>query len=192
MYASKEPAMNKTFLRRASILSFFFLVFSSQTALAHESITVGDYELELGWADEPPIAGQKNGVVISVFDLSSGEALPVKDVSLLEVTISYGGQSKALLLQALGEDSPGQYMAPILPAVPGEYTILLGGQLGDTAVDAEIHPEEVQPAEVLQFPRLEDSEQTVSSETTSWLTWLAILLGFAGAALGASAHRRAR
>ena len=98
---------------------------------------MGDYEIEIGWVNEPPVAGQLNGIEISVSNTSTGEAQPVEDVSSLTVTISYGGQSKELTLEPLGEDTPGQFEAPILPTVPGQYTIAFGGQLGDTAVDAK-------------------------------------------------------
>ena len=179
-------------LLRACLIGLLCTVFSHQTALAHESITVGDYEIVVGWLEEPPIAGQMNALAVMVSDISSGSPLPVQDVSSLEITVSYGGQSKVLILQPLDEDAPGQFVAPILPAVPGEYTILLGGKLGTTEVESVVHPEEVQPEDPLQFPRLESSEQTASSERTDWLTWLAVLLGLAGVGLGASAHRKAR
>jgi hypothetical protein len=176
----------------AGLITLIVLLAHFQEALAHESVTVGDYELEIGWIEEPPIAGQQNAIVVIISDTSGGEAHPVEDASSLEVTVSYGGQSKALTLQRLDEDSPGQFMAPLLPTVPGEYTIILGGQLGDTTVDVEVHPEEVQSADILQFPRIEPSGQSASAGIRDWLTWLAILLGLVGVGLGISAHRKAR
>ena len=184
--------MNKKSLQRACVLVLFSLLFSHQLAFAHESITIGNYELEIGWLEEPPIAGQQNAVVVTVSERSSGEALPVDDVSSLEINISYGGQNKVLGFQPFGDDSPGQFIAPILPTVPGEYTIILGGQLGGTGIDAEVRPEEVQPADVIQFPRLESSEQEANSGTGDWLTWFAVLLGLLGVGLGITAHRKAR
>ncbi len=184
--------MKKRSILHACIIALLFLLFSHQTAFAHEHITIGDYEIVIGWMDEPPIAGQKNAVTLTVSDLSSGAALPVEDISSLEITVSYGGQSKTLNFQPLGDESPGQFMAPILPTVPGEYTITLGGKLGETDADAEVHPEEVQPVDMLQFPSLESSEQEASTGTGDWLTWLAVLLGLVGVGLGVSAHRKVR
>jgi len=156
---------------------------------AHEGVKVGDYEIEIGWTNEPPIVGQNNALVVNVSNTSSGEAQPVEDVSALTVTISYGGQNKTLTLQPLGEDTPGQFVAPLIPTVAGEYMVTLGGKLGDTDVNAEIHPEEVQPASILQFPSLSDS-QSIDTGETGWLTWLALFTGLIGIGLGVTALRK--
>ena len=175
----------------ACLLGLILVLFSTQTAHAHEHITIGDYELVIGWLEEPPIAGQKNAIVISITEQGSGAGLAEEDAASLEITVSYGGQSKVLTLEPLSNDSPGEFMTPLLPTVPGEYTVILGGQLGDTTVEAEVHVEEVQPAEVLQFPILESSPQMTNVGIGDWLTWLAVLLGLAGVVLGIMAHRKA-
>lgn len=178
----------KTFIN-ACLIALIALLLNFQLALAHESVTVGDYEIEIGWVDEPAIVGQKNAIAINVSNTSSGE--PVEDVSSLTVTVSYGGQSKELTLEPLGEDTPGQFAAPLLPTVPGEYMIKLGGSLGDTAVDAEVHPEEVALANTIQFPAAESTQQTTNTGAAAWLTWLAVLLGLVGIGVGVTALRKA-
>ena len=175
----------------ACVIVLTALLINFQIAFAHEGVTVGDYELEIGWLNEPPIVGQQNAVVVNVTDTSGGGSEPVEDVSALTVTISYGGQDKTLTLQPLGEDTPGQFVAPILPTVAGLYTINLGGTLGDTTVNAAVEPEEVQPSEMLQFPVLDSAQQTSSSSSTDWLTWLGVLLGLIGIGLGITAMRKA-
>lgn len=175
----------------AGMTALIALILSFQLVFAHESITVGDYEIAIGWVDEPPIVGQKNAILVIVSDISSGEAQPVQDVSSLVVTVSYGGQEKQLTLQPLGEDTPGQFMSPILPTVAGEYTLTFSGQLGDTPIDnAHAEPEEVEPADTLQFPSIESSGQGGTSGLTNWLVWLAILLGLTGVGLGIIALRK--
>lgn len=181
--------MNRKKLRIAGLISFVLLIFNSQLVLAHETITVGNYEIEVGWLTEPPIAGQQNAVVLNFSDTSSGDAQPVEDVSSLTVTVSYGGQSKTLTLQPLGEDTPGQFVAPILPTIPGEYEVIFGGSLGDTAVDAETHVEEVQPADTLAFPSVDSAEP--SSAKSDWLVWLSLLIGLIGVGIGVTALRKA-
>ena len=181
--------MNKKLFVPACLLAIMALLASYQKVLAHETITVGNYEIEIGWANEPPVVGQQNAIVVNVSDTSSGEAQPVEDVSSLTVTVSYGGQSKELTLQPLGEDTPGQFVAPILPTVAGQYTITLGGKLGETAVDAQVEPEEVQPADTLQFPSVGTTQK---SAATDWLTWLSLLIAFVGIGLGVVALRKAR
>ena len=171
-------------------LCLIALALNFQVTLAHESITVGDYTLELGWLSEPPIVGQQNAIVVNVSTTSDGQ--PVEDVSSLTVTISYGGQQKTLTLQPLGEDTPGHFVAPILPTVPGEYTVILGGTLGATAVEAETHVEEVQPANTLQFPSLASSQQGADLGMMNWLIYLSLLIGLTALILGVMALRKSR
>ena len=175
----------------AGLISLILLVMNFQSALAHESVTVGDYEIEIGWLNEPPITGQQNAIIVNVSDTSNGEALPVEDIPSLTVTISYGGQSKILTLQPLGEETPGQFIAPILPTIPGQYTLILGGKLGDTNVDnVEAEPEEVAPADTLQFPKVAPVDQSTETTTTNWLVYLSLLIGLIAMGLGIMALRK--
>ena len=169
-------------------ITLLTIILNVHAVLAHESITVGDYEIIVGWSNEPPIAGQQNAIAVNVMNMSTGEEQPVEDISSLTVTISYGGQSKILALRPLGEDTPGQFIAPILPTIAGEYEVIFGGSLGDTAVDAETHVEEVEPANTLAFPSMEAAQ---TSGGTDWLVWLSLLIGLIGLGVGTTALRKA-
>jgi hypothetical protein len=185
--------MKKRFLVTASLLALIALLTSYSIAFAHESVTVGDYTIEIGWASEPPIVGQQNAIVVNVSTTS--DAQPAEDVSALTVTVSYGGQNKALTLQPLGEDTPGQFVAPILPTVPGQYTVSLGGKLGDTDVKVDVEPEEVEAADVLQFPSgasAASAEQGASLGMMNWLIYLSLLIGLIALVLGVMALRKSR
>ena len=94
--------MKKKFLWLALLVVFVTLSLNVQSALAHESITVGDYTLEVGWLTEPPVVGQHNAIVVNVS--TSGEQ-PVEDISSLTLTISYGGRETALTLEPVDEHS---------------------------------------------------------------------------------------
>jgi hypothetical protein len=180
--------MKKKFFVTACLTVLIALFTRYQIVFAHETIPVGPYEIEVGWLTEPPIVGEKNAIALNVSDTSGGGEQPVEDISSLTVTVSYGGQSKILTLQPLGEDTPGQFIAPILPTIPGEYEIILSGSLGDTAVDAKTHVEEVQPPETLAFPSAPSARQNIGSE---WLVWLSILIGLIGVGVGVTALRKA-
>lgn len=185
--------MNKKKLWTAGLISSFALVLNFQLALAHEHVTVGDYEIEYGWLNEPVIVGQMNAFVVNISDTSGGEAQPVEDVSALTVTVSYGGQSKTLTLQPLGEDTPGQFVAPILPTIPGQYTLTFGGELGDASVNnVEVEPEEVETADVLLFPNVTSTEESANPGVTNWLIYLSLLIGLIGLGLGVMSLRKAR
>jgi hypothetical protein len=131
---SEEHAMQKKIFWMAFLFVFIVLLLNVGSALAHESITVGDYTLEVGWLNEPPVVGQHNAIAVNVTTTSDEQ--PVGDISALTLTIAYGGQQKNLTLESLDDHSPGQFIAPLLPTVPGEYSVIFGGSLGDTAVEA--------------------------------------------------------
>jgi hypothetical protein len=180
--------MRKRNLLIAGLACLIALLFNAQMVLAHEAITVGDYTIEIGWLSEPPIVGQQNAIVVNVSTTSDEQ--PVEDVSGLTVTVSYGGQEKLLTLQPLGEDTPGQFIAPILPTVPGQYTLKLGGSLGDTPADVEVEPEEVEPADTLQFPSIESTNQSASTAAMNWLIYLSLLIGLIALVLGVMALQK--
>ena len=169
------------------LIALFLLIFNFQSALAHEAVTAGDYQLEVGWLTEPPVANQMNGIIVNV---TLGEEEPVENVQDLVVSVAYGGQVKALLLQPLGEDTPGQFVAPILPTIPGQYTIQLSGRLGDTDVSAEVEPEKVQTPDVIRFPLVDSSSQNAGLGISGWLAVLGIILGLAGIVVGTIAFRK--
>ena len=186
--------MNRRLLASACSIALIALVLNFQSALAHESITVGDYEIVYGWVNEPPVAGQLNGVEIFVNNMSSGEPQPVEDISSLVVELSYGGEIRTLTMDGVF-DSPGAFASTVLPTIPGLYSVNFTGTLGDTPVDAEVELEEVVAADTVQFPRgasTEPATQDTSSGTANWLVWLSLLLGLSGVGLGAMALRKAR
>ena len=183
--------MKRRILWFTGFFAFLIFVLNIQPAQAHESITIGDYQIVIGWAMEPPVAGQMNAIEIHVSNISTGSEQPVEDISSLVVTMSYGGQDKTLAFAALGEDNSGRFAAPILPAIPGEYTLHFGGTLGETTVDAETHVEEVQPVETIAFPSRPTSQtETTSFGTTEWLAVVGFVSGLAGLILSLISMRK--
>jgi hypothetical protein len=186
--------MNKRFFLPAGLLVLFALGLNFQSASAHEGITVGDYEIVYGWVNEPPTAGQLNGVEISVNDTSSGEEQPAGEqvVQSLVVELTYGGETRTLTLDPVF-DTPGSFAATVIPSIPGLYSLKFSGTLGDASVDTEVELEEVQPADAVQFPQgasTEPVQQNVAVGTADWVIWLSLLLGILGVALGAMALRK--
>lgn len=156
----------------ACLFALIIMVISFRAASAHTTVKAGPYNVEIGWLNEPPIIGQMNAVVMN---LSSGDGSdkPVTDsISNLTLTVSYGGQTKTLTLQPLGENTPGQYVAPILPTIPGLYTVDVNGTLGTTAIKVEVQPEEVQSTDSVQFPRVNNS---TGQSTFTWRDWIGII-----------------
>ena len=169
-----------------SILLMSLLLITSYAVLAHEDLTVGDYTMEYGWMNEPSIAGQPNAVVVNITsNISPSQEV---DVSGLVIQAVYGGQAKVLTLQPLGEDTPGQFIAPITPMLPGKYTIHIGGNIGSTAFNTDVQPEEVQTQDTVQFPVVAPSQDIDSNESSfgvaGWLGIVGIVFGVIGTLLG--------
>ena len=191
--------MNKKLFAAAGLITLIALALNYQFAFAHESITAGDYEIVYGWVNEPPIAGQMNGIQIFVHDMSSGEEQPAEEqvIQSLVVELSYGSQSKTLTLEPVF-DTAGAFDATVIPTIPGIYSLEFTGTLGDTAVDANVELEEVQAADAVQFPSEASAASTTSTNqetavgTADWVVWLSLLLGLAAVGLAAIALRRPR
>lgn len=182
--------MKNRILWLAELFAFLALIFNFQVVLAHESITVGDYTIEVGWLNEPPVVGQHNAIVVNV---TTNDEQPVEDISSLTVTIAYGGQEKILELEPTDEHSAGQFVAPILPSVAGEYSVIFGGMLGETAVEAETHVEEVQPADTLEFPKVDASQPEPNNYgMTEWLAIAGFVSGVTGLILSLVNMRKSR
>lgn len=59
------------------VLSFFiisvFLLGIVSSSYAHKSQTIGNYEIEIGWQDEPPMVGQANAIMLMITSTSIGK-----------------------------------------------------------------------------------------------------------------------
>ncbi len=189
---NKSTRNRKYILTTISFALVLFMVFSLVSLVsAHQTITVGDYSLEYGWVNEPAVAGQPNAVVINL-GLTSATAPADVDVSGLKVEVTVGGQSKVLTLQPLGENTPGQFIAPLTPMVPGMYTVHVSGNIGSTTFNNDVVPEEVKTADVVQFPLVTPVSASTSAPlgTAGWLGIIGIVFGVAGVLIGVVALTR--
>lgn len=168
-------------------------------ALAHASIKVGPYTVEVGWVDEPPVVGVKNAVFISLTNDETGK--PVEGVGTVEVTVSMGGKERKLDMHPLGEDHPGQYAADFIPTRRGTYTVKLAGKIENTDVNTSTDIEETVEATGLQFPEtLPDApamnqavnQAAAAASSANTTAWMAIGVGVVGVLLGGLALLRSR
>ena len=122
-------------------------------ASAHQNATVGEYELTVGWKDEPAVAGYVNGLDLGIeHRFPNGTTDWVVGVAgNLTAVLSTGPKnvSKALEPQA-GRD--GWYTFDVIPTRVGTYTVRLVGTLGTTVVDVAAPLDDVSPASDLAFP----------------------------------------
>ncbi len=161
-------------------------------ATAHTTVHNGPYSVEIGWLDEPPIVGQMNAIVMNLSTNEAAASPVTESISGLALTVSYGGQSKVLTLQPLGDDTPGQYVAPMLPTVAGLYTVDVTGILGSTALKAEVQPEEVKAPDSVQFPKVAPAPSGNGLSLGGWLGLAGLVIALAALVLGVLALRKSR
>ena len=171
------------------------LLLPASAASAHTSFPAGPYTVEIGWLNEPPVAGQPNAIVVNLSAANqASSSAPVKlDYSGLTLQVAYGGQSKLLTLQPQSEDTPYNLMGVMTPAVMGKYTVTvngkLGGDLGSTPVSITMQPEEVVGLDTVQFPNLAQGQASQSS-ASGWMPVAGLAAGILGIVLGVIALMR--
>ena len=150
----KDPVIIISF-----ILILFSIGFSIQSVYGHTEIKVGNYTIEAGWSNEPPLINNLNEVVIFIFENDSPVRNAMKDLS---VSINYGGINKKFnFLQS--EESVGQYLADIIPSNLGTYSLNLKGTIGTQNINNDIQIEEVEDAKKLTFPIVSENSNSLES-----------------------------
>ena len=144
-------------------LAVLAVMVSAGIAGAHEHRVVAGYSMVVGWGDEPTYAGFKNSAQVFVNEPGEGgeeEGPPVEDAEL-EVEILFGGEDAEESIGPLpvepAFDSPGEYLATVVPTRPGQYTFHITGTLGGEEIDEfftsgpDTFSEVADPADV-EFP----------------------------------------
>ena len=102
-------------------------------AAAHETQSVKQYRLTIGWGDEPAYSGYKNSVDVDVAD---GAGAPVTDLGggSLAVEVSFGDERivRPLLPSGL---KPGRFRAGLVPTRAGTYTFHVTGTVKGQTID---------------------------------------------------------
>lgn len=141
------------------IICLFSIGFSIQSVYGHTEIKVGNYTIEAGWSNEPPLINNLNEVVIFIFENDSPVRNAMKDLS---VSINYGGINKKLNFLP-SEESVGQYLADIIPSNLGTYSLNLKGTIGTQNINNDIQIEEVEDAKKLTFPIVSESSNSLEN-----------------------------
>jgi hypothetical protein len=151
----KNPVIIISFI----IISLFSIGFSIQSIYGHTEIKVGNYTIEAGWSNEPPLINNLNELVIFIFENDSPVRNAMKDLS---VSINYGGINKKLNFLP-SEESVGQYLADIIPSNLGTYSLNLKGTIGTQNINNDIQIEEVEDAKKLTFPIVSESSNSLEN-----------------------------
>lgn len=136
------PKIAQSTLRAAAVpaVAALLVLAFAQPVLGHIVVDVGPYHLAIGWVHEPTYVGEENAVEVFVTDTANKT---VDDLTPddLKVVVSTGGQQSDPLALAPSFDPDtglgrhGDYLAPIIPTSPGDYTFHVTGSIHGTAVD---------------------------------------------------------
>lgn len=134
------------------IFAFSVLIVGSYSAYAHKTVTVGPYDIEVGWRDEPPLVSQQNAIVFAITEddgsgVSSGVTNAFRD---LTATVKSGSVSKQL--DILSDARPGHYYSKIIPTKMGTLVVEITGTINGVAVNEAVAIEDVEDINLLAFP----------------------------------------
>jgi hypothetical protein len=132
---------------------------------AHVSETFGNFTVEVGWSDEPPLVGEINNAIIQVNKGTESNYTPVRNaLAGIYTLVKYGGVTKTLDFEP-SEQSAGLYEAKMIPTRLGSYSLVLNGTIQEQSiVNAEIPLDDVEGKQKLSFP---DSGNSVEGTTNT-------------------------
>lgn len=110
------------------------LLVGASPASAHTTRTVGPFELQVGWVNEPAYAGMLNSLELAVTDTRTNEQVRGLEKTL-KIALAAGGLAPVTLALEPAEDVPGAYRAWVIPTATGAYTFHLTGTIGTQSVD---------------------------------------------------------
>jgi hypothetical protein len=148
--------MNFIIIPLIAAILLLITVFVSSTSVpvyAHISKTLGNFTVEVGWSNEPPLVGEINNAIVQVNKGTESNFTPVRNaLSEMYVLVKYGGVTKTLDFKP-SEQSAGLYQAEMIPTRLGSYSLVLNGTLqGQSIVNAEIPLDDVESKQKLSFP----------------------------------------
>jgi hypothetical protein len=162
----------------------------SGLASAHGQTTVGDYELEIGFHNEPVYVGQPNGLDLFVTNAKTNEKVNGLEKTLKAEIIH--GSSRRTLEITPQDGVDGGYTSAIVPTATGDYTWHIFGTIENTPVDVSMtsSPTTFDSADTMaaeEFPSVQPSAADVQAQAAAaaQTARIALIVGVIGVLLGA-------
>ena len=135
---------------------------SMKSAEAHITKVFGNYQVQVGWDNEPVYTNLPNAVLVNVKKGSGDSATPVINaLKDMQISIKYGTVTKQLdFLPSNTVD--GQYLASLIPTRVGTYSLMLKGTVENQNIDGEIPLDDVAGIDELNFPSAGPSSNTTN------------------------------
>ncbi len=128
------------------------------SANAHTTVYVDQYEIEAGWAEEPPVVNLPNKVVVEVAISGDKEGLRTgvtNAFKTMTATLISGGAEKTLDINS--DPRPGHYYSKILPTKTGSMSLKIQGELNGLPIDVVIPIEDIESQSIIAFPPVSGS-----------------------------------
>jgi len=138
-----------------AVIATSFIAFAGAAA-AHERRTVGPYEFEVGWLNEPAFAGLMNGLDLTITDTRSDKGVEGLE-NTLTVDVQTGGLAPLALTLTPRFGTSGAYDGNFMPTVAGTYTFHIKGKIDTQNIDEKFESgpgrfDDVDSANALQYP----------------------------------------
>jgi hypothetical protein len=165
-----------------------------QPVKAHGHTEVGDYELVIGFHNEPAYQGEPNGLDLFVTNLTTEERVNGLEETL-QVEITYGASTRELEIEPQFVEE-GAYTAYVVPTEAGDYTWHIFGDIEGTAVDVSMtsSPDtfsSVEPISSVAFPATA-ADGSGGTQTALIVAVLGAVLGLVGLIFGILGYQTAR
>jgi hypothetical protein len=145
-------------------------VINLSPASAHISKQYGNISLEVGWTDEPALAGQLNSaIIVAEKVVTGGNSTPINNaLSQIDIAVKYGGITKPLDFGPSAQ-AEGGYEAKIIPTRIGTYGLVMNGSIqSQNITNVEVPLDEVEGTQTFSFPdRQSISTDTGNAQTTT-------------------------
>lgn len=169
----------------ALILTFLF----ASLVFAHEHRTIGKYEVEVGFLNEPAYTGAQNALYLEVIDTETKKSVEGLEKAL-KAEVIFGSKTMSLTLHPLGEKS-NAYVAEFMPTKAGSYIFHLSGTIEQLKVDEKFESgpgrfSEVQEPTALQFPEKVPTGPDIATQLKATQTEAADTRTFAFIGIGLS------
>ena len=135
------------------VIGLLFSIGMIAPSFAHTTVHVEQYEIEVGWAIEPPIVGIRNDLVLKITEPGETEGTKKGVTSVfrdVDATVLFGGATKKIDINS--DPRPGYYFSSIIPTKTGTYMVELKGEINGVLIDMKIPVEDVEPTAILDFP----------------------------------------
>lgn len=135
-------------------------------AAAHGSVAAGDYTVEIGFVNEPPLAGYPNTLVVIVTNHKANAPVIGLQDTLQGELINGASRLKVKLEPVEGAD--GTYQAAVLLTDAGDYTCHVTGSIEKLPVDISMTSgpttfNSTVPPSDISFPRQQPSVMDIQA-----------------------------